>query len=257
MRWMKHFTDARHNAKFRAIERKLGEAGYARAFKLFEIVAERGGKAGDFSPTIDLRKSPTDLDWLAEEWKIPNDDAKETLDFFAAVRLIDQKAWRRKIVEVPQMLEYRDEWTQRQQRAKNSGGTPEQLPSDSGKSRSRAEEEKEAEAEGEKNTAAAASSLKGNCKKILQKAWDALGIEPLGSIRFREAWERFYGEAGDGERLSAIMERAIQYCQENGIKVPPPFFDAKRRIEEQESNEETDDVSRVAGPRGVPEELMR
>lgn len=255
MRWMKHFTDARHNPKFRAIEKKFGEAGYARAFKLFEIVAGRGGKAGDFSSTIDLRKPPTDLDWLAEELKIPVDDVTETLDFFAAVRLIDQKAWRKKIVEVPQMLEYLDEWTQRQQRAKNSEGTPEQLPSYSGKSRSRVEGEKEADRE--KNTAAAAASLKGNCKKIFQKAWDSLGIEPLGSIQFREAWEDFYAPA-DGQSLDVIMERCIQYCQGSGIKVPPPFFDAKRRIEQREADEGPDEISRMEkGTRGVREEMMR
>lgn len=255
MRWMKHFTDARHNPKFRAIEKKFGEAGSARAFKLFEIVAGRGGKAGDFSPTIDLRKPPTDIDWLAEELKIPVEDATETLDFFAAVRLIDQKAWHKKIVEVPQMLEYLDEWTQRQQRAKNSGGTPEQLPSYSGKSRSRVEGEKEAEADREKNTAAA--SLKGNCRKILQKAWEAVGREPLGSIRFREAWETFYA-AADGESLDVIMERCIQYCQANGIKVPPPFYDAKHRFEQREADEEPDEISRMAkGTRGVREEMMR
>jgi hypothetical protein len=32
MQWFKHFNDTRHNPKFRAIEKQLGEVGYARAF---------------------------------------------------------------------------------------------------------------------------------------------------------------------------------------------------------------------------------
>jgi len=258
MRWFKHLTDTRNNPKFRAIEKKFGEAGYARAFKLFEIVAERGGKAGEFSPTIDLRKPPTDLDWLAEEWKISNDAAKETLDFFAEVRLIDQKSWRRTIVEVPQMLEYRDEWTQRKQHGRNSRATPEQLPSDSGKSRGRAEAEKEKEKEAEaeadtKNIAAAApSSMKDESRKILKPAWDAIGIEPLGLHSICGIWEFFYAQRAKGEPLSAVMERAIQHCQGNAVRIPKPFYDAKHRIEDAESGRQTaEEVSRVAGPRGV------
>src|SRR5216684_2717793 len=112
MRWFKHFNDTRNNPKFRAIEKKLGEAGYARALKLFEIVAERGGTGKEFRPVIDLRKPPTDLDWLAEEWKISNEDTIKTLNLFAEMRITDPKSWRKQIVQVPQMLEYMDEWAE-------------------------------------------------------------------------------------------------------------------------------------------------
>ena len=261
MRWTRHFTNGRHNPKIRAVEKRFGEAGYARAFKLFEIVGERGGSGCAFSPVIDLRKPPTDLDWLAEEWKITNSDAKETLDFFAEVRLINKKAWCKNIVEVPQMLEYMDEWTLRQLRGRNSRGTPEQLPSNSGKSRSRAEQKQsraEAEADGKKNmtAAAAAPSLEDKGRKVLKKAWDAIGIEPVGSTGFCGVWEFLYADAKDAP-LSVVMERAIQHCQKSSVQVPPPFFVAKHRIEQQESNKETDEVARVGRPTGVREELMR
>jgi hypothetical protein len=52
MRWFKHFSDARRNPKLRLVEKKLGEAGYARWFKLLELVAERGGTGRDFQPRI-------------------------------------------------------------------------------------------------------------------------------------------------------------------------------------------------------------
>jgi len=83
MQWFKHYNDARRNPTFLAIEKKLGEAGYARSFKLLEIVAERGGKANKFRPVLDLKNLCTNLDWLADEWRISSKDAQETLDAFA------------------------------------------------------------------------------------------------------------------------------------------------------------------------------
>jgi hypothetical protein len=56
MLWFKHPNNFRTDPKFRAIEKKLGEAAYARAVKLFEIVAERGGKADEFLPEFSLQK---------------------------------------------------------------------------------------------------------------------------------------------------------------------------------------------------------
>jgi hypothetical protein len=266
MRWFRHFNDARNNPKFRAIEKKLGEAGYARAFKLFEIIAERGGTGKEFKPVIDLRKPPTDLDWLAEEWKISNEDTLKSLDLFAEVRIIAPKSWRRKIVQVPQILEYLDEWTERQRLRSSTRATPESLPSHSGvtpsrsRSRGRAEVETEAEAEADetKNPAATAASLKDKSRKVLKEAWDAIGIPPLGAHSICGTWEFFYAQRAKDEPLSAVMERAIQHCQGNGVRIPKPFYDAKHRIEDEESGRQTaEEISRVAGPRGVAPELMR
>ena len=51
MRWFKHFADARLMPEIRNVERVLGEAGYARAHKLFEFIAQdsRNQAAGRWS----------------------------------------------------------------------------------------------------------------------------------------------------------------------------------------------------------------
>jgi hypothetical protein len=135
MRWFKHFTDARHNPKFRAIEKKLGEAGYARACKLLEIVGERGGSGKEFAPRLDLNEPHTDLGWLADEMEIDRRSAKVTLAHFAKCKFIDPEAYQRNIVYVPQMIEYLDEWTRKRQ-PRDSGATPESLRTNSPQSKS-------------------------------------------------------------------------------------------------------------------------
>ena len=223
MRWFKHLADARGNPKIRAIEKKLSEAGYARAFKLLEVVGERGGKAEDFTPRIDLRSPYTGLDWLADELKISPEDAEVTLEIFASVQFISPKLWRRKIVEVPQMLEYLDEWTQRRVRPKKSGATHEQLPSDSGKSRGRDRVEAEVEA----TTTAAAALL----KRAKDEEWKTIDLPPAGSEKFQKTWESIYGGRLANEKLSDVMERCILACRETNVTVPKPFFEAKRKVE--------------------------
>jgi hypothetical protein len=73
--------------------------------------------------------------------------------------------------------------------------------------------------------------------------WEKIDIEPIGSDAFCRAWEYFYAgkdravqdrAAVLGELLSARMQRTIQHCQGNGVRVPAPFFAAKRLIEERE-----------------------
>ncbi len=139
MKWLKHFCDSRHNPKFRRIEKKLGEAGYARAWKLLEIVAERGGTGEKFSPRISLKRAHTDLEWLADELGIKPSDARKSLDLFASVSLIDQKQWRKRLIYIPQMGDYKDEWTRKKQRS-NSGATPEKGRSESPQSKSQKSE---------------------------------------------------------------------------------------------------------------------
>ena len=75
--------------------------------------------------------------------------------------------------------------------------------------------------------------------------WEAIGIEPCGLQKFTSAWEGIHRDRLDGEPLSATMERAIQHCQENSIRVPPPFFSAKRAVEESESKAKTDNYPRL------------
>jgi len=69
MQRFRHPSNLRNDPKFRSIEKKLDEAGYARAVKLLEIVAELGGKGSEFSPEFTLRDN-TDISWLADEWRI-------------------------------------------------------------------------------------------------------------------------------------------------------------------------------------------
>lgn len=234
MRWFKHFSDARYNPKFLAIEKRLGEAGYTRAFKLLEIVAANGNSPDKFQPTIDLREPTTDLNWLAGEWKITIEDATKTLDTFAEVRFINPKAWRRQIVKVPQMLEYLDEWTERRQRVK----TPERLPSDSratrvrSRSRVEVEEKKKQKRSRTEKTAAASFEEKANSEE-----WKSIGITPAGSPEFQEGWKNLYDDSDPSEKLSDCMERMIQLYRNRKALIPPPFYKAKRAVEEQEESE--------------------
>jgi hypothetical protein len=149
MRWFKHFTNARHNPKFRAIEKKLGEAGYARACKLLEIIGERGGSGKEFTPRLDLNESHLDLGWLADEMEIDRRSAKFTLGAFAKCKFIDPQAYQGNIIYVPQMIEYLDEWTRKRQ-PRDSVATPESLRSNSPQSQSQKSElEVDKEVEGD------------------------------------------------------------------------------------------------------------
>jgi hypothetical protein len=149
MLWFRHFTNARHNPKLRAIEKKLGEVGSARAYKLLEIVGERGGSGKDFAPRLDLNEPHTDVGWLADELGIDRRSARFTLSVFAKCKFIAPAEYQRNIVYVPQMKDYVDEWTRKCQ-PRNSGATPESLRSNSLQSqRSESESETDTEAEGD------------------------------------------------------------------------------------------------------------
>ncbi len=129
MRWFKHFSDDRRDPKLLAIERALGEAGYARAMKLRETITQVGGSGPDFKPEINLRSPNTGKDWLAEELRISVRDLEKTLKVFGAVEFIEPRSLKRGIIRDAELLKRRDEWTSRH---KNSGVTQEPLGSDSG-----------------------------------------------------------------------------------------------------------------------------
>lgn len=113
MRWFKHFADARRNPKLRLIEKKLSEAGYARAFKLLEIIAERGGSGQAFKPRLDLRLPHTGMPWLADELGIGEAALGRTLRVFAEARFISKRMLRKQVIYVPAMREYVDEWARK------------------------------------------------------------------------------------------------------------------------------------------------
>jgi len=67
--------------------------------------------------------------------------------------------------------------------------------------------------------------------------WKVLGSDlPMGSPRFQKIVEHYFATR-NGEPLSEAMERAIQRANKTGVKVPPPFFDAKRAVERREAEE--------------------
>lgn len=135
MRWFKHWGDARHNPKLKAAQKQLGEAAYARFFKLVELVAQRGGKADDFRPLIFLTEPHTDLHWLADELGITVRQARKTLGLFARLKLVDPDEWSIERICIPQMTEYLDEWTGRHHR-NNTRSAPETSDQKHGKEES-------------------------------------------------------------------------------------------------------------------------
>jgi hypothetical protein len=67
--------------------------------------------------------------------------------------------------------------------------------------------------------------------------WKVLGSDlPMGSPGFQKIFEHYYATR-NGNLLSDAMERAIQLASKRGVKVPPPFFDAKRTVERREAEE--------------------
>lgn len=85
--------------------------------------------------------------------------------------------------------------------------------------------------------ASVCSTVKEDKTERFPEAWKALNVKQCGSLKFVLAWEGIYRDHPEGELLSDTMEQAIQCCEEDGIKVPPPFFLAKRRIEEREAKD--------------------
>jgi hypothetical protein len=199
--------------------------------------------------------------------------SEKTLEIFGEVGLIDPQALSEKIVRIPLLEEYLDDWTKR----RNRGRTPEQLRSDSGttteqlrlkskRQSKRAEKEAEGEPQRTERATAAASPFQKNSEanpksQEVHSFWKDIGMRPLGTPAFCRAMQRFYDECPELP-VSGRMEEGIQFCRSGNIPVPPPIFEAKRKIESRELDEEVgphlnDEVGRVAGPRGVPEELMR
>lgn len=264
MRWFKHFNDARRNPKFRRIEKRLGEAGYARAFKLIEVVADRGGTGQNFDPGVDLKCPHTDLEWLAEELGVKLAEAKRTLDVFASVHLIEPEAWKRKQVCIPQMVAYRDEWTRKRQ--PDSGAAQEEHRSHTGdaqvqrrsdspqsksQSQSRVEEEKEGESESDNLTTAADAtytknfSLKGRSGNDSDRLdhsnpWNFLGLDKqrlpkkfrIGAMGtpFELLLKQLWLKRSNGSK-SEFAELLLQSCQDRDIEYPPALLRRKKEFE--------------------------
>jgi hypothetical protein len=65
-------------------------------------------------------------------------------------------------------------------------------------------------------------------------SWKALGSDlPMGTPRFQNIYQHYFSTR-NGNPLSDAMERAIQRANKDGVRVPKPFFDAKRVVERRE-----------------------
>jgi hypothetical protein len=67
--------------------------------------------------------------------------------------------------------------------------------------------------------------------------WNPLGVQiPRGSPRFQQIFERCRATRG-GQSISETMERTIWMAHDQGVKVPPPFFEVKRKVERREAEQ--------------------
>jgi hypothetical protein len=205
MLWFRHFSDARNNPKFIAVQNKLGDAGYARVFKLFEIVADRGGKGEAFAPRISLSEPHTNLGWIAHELGINRRSAKFTLKVCAEVGLIDPEAYRQNVLYIPQMREYVDEWT-RKKRPSGSGATPEQIRSKSPQSQ---KSESKPETDSESQSQSAKADVTANRDVNTLKVKPEFDFEVF-ALRWRDVVDR------PPERTKTNQELYHEACREYG-----------------------------------------
>jgi hypothetical protein len=92
MLWFKHNRDLRDSPAMKQIQRRLGDAGSAAAYRLLEVMTARCGSGEQFSETLILA-SPNNRTWLAQEicrcqddygdpW-VSDDHLEKFLDVFA------------------------------------------------------------------------------------------------------------------------------------------------------------------------------
>lgn len=116
MRWFKHYADASDDEFIAIIEDRFGLEGYARWWKLLEVIAKQMDKTGRCSATYPLYKWETFL----------KAKRKQMLCFLEAT----EKQGKTKLIrsgnvltiECPKLLEIRDEYS------KKSGHTPDKCP---------------------------------------------------------------------------------------------------------------------------------
>lgn len=76
--------------------------------------------------------------------------------------------------------------------------------------------------------------------------WQVLGLgSRIGTRPFQQMWVSAFINR-NGRSLSDVMEECIQVCQDNDIRVPRPFFEAKRLVEQRERD--PDDMPKLEVP---------
>jgi hypothetical protein len=69
--------------------------------------------------------------------------------------------------------------------------------------------------------------------------WKAIGCGlAMGTREFRNIWKFFHGNR-NGAPISEAMERTILRAQDRNISIPRPFYEAKRRVEADETKQRT------------------
>lgn len=89
------------------------------------------------------------------------------------------------------------------------------------------------------------SSSSSNTEKQRRKidgsaaAFSSIGFDsPFGQIEFQVVWiKHFLASQENNTWVTGAMEQAIQECQDQGIGVPPQFYQAKRTVEENENQD--------------------
>lgn len=66
MQWFKHDKQLRHSPAMQLIQRRLGNDGFAAAYRLLEVMAARCGSGENFTECLILA-SPTTREWLMQE----------------------------------------------------------------------------------------------------------------------------------------------------------------------------------------------
>jgi hypothetical protein len=97
MLWFKHWHNLRSSPAMKQIQRQLGDAGFAAAIRLLEVMTQRCGSGEKFNPVLTLMP-PTTKRWLGEEIITPTDEGygafvadktiEEYLDVFNLAGLI-------------------------------------------------------------------------------------------------------------------------------------------------------------------------
>ncbi len=142
--------------------------------------------------------------------------------------LLKSKKWQRRTVrELPKLPISSSESGQIGQR--ECPQREERVP-ETGVSKKTIQGQHREEAEEEAASAASAASPSGETKTKPHPSWKDIGLKPCGTPKFLREWEDVYDTESEDD-LVDLMEIAIQRCQAQGIPVPPPFYQAKRRME--------------------------
>ena len=213
MNWFKHFTDAHHNSKIQWVCDELGaDAGYARIFKLYEVVARRWEDRKSDPPLMKISEGPTNFKFFSKIFGISVTEVEKTFCIFAKAGIIDRTAWKKKVVYIPQLREYSNDWFKRAKTTEGHGDPPEGLQRDSGEriEESRIEENRREEEEMRKENYRIA------CLKIGLKA----DPDTSGSWRDLKEMCEVYGDEEVLERFNTWLSEK----QGGNIRFPISIF---------------------------------